>query len=214
MARVLGRIRLSKLTDESTSEERQRNKITQWAQLHDHEIAGWAVDLDVSGSVAPFETREFGSWLRDRSQDWDIVVAWKLDRLGRGLYDVLDLFRWCEENGKSLACVDDPVDLSTEIGKVVATILAAVANMELNTIKLRNKQSADELLRTGRWGGGSMEWGYRPIELDGGGYGYAVDEAVAPIIREVFAKVAARHSVNSVANWLTDSGRSSATARS
>ena len=61
MARVLGRIRLSRLTDESTSAERQRELIEQWSAMHDHEVVGWAEDLDVSGSVDPFDTRALGT---------------------------------------------------------------------------------------------------------------------------------------------------------
>lgn len=61
MARVLGRIRLSRLADESTSEQRQRDLITQWATSRGHDIVGFAVDLDVSGSVSPFETHSSAS---------------------------------------------------------------------------------------------------------------------------------------------------------
>ena len=46
---VLGRIRLSRATDESTSPERQREVMDSWAKSNDHEVVGWAEDLDVSG---------------------------------------------------------------------------------------------------------------------------------------------------------------------
>ncbi len=51
--RVLGRIRLSRMTEESTSAARQREIIEMWAKSNDHEIVGWAEDIDVSGSVDP-----------------------------------------------------------------------------------------------------------------------------------------------------------------
>jgi hypothetical protein len=41
VGKVLGRVRLSRLTDESTSESRQREVIEQWAASHDHEIVAW-----------------------------------------------------------------------------------------------------------------------------------------------------------------------------
>lgn len=53
--RVLGRTRISRSTLESTSIERQREIITSWAETNDHEIVGWAEDVDVSGAVDPFE---------------------------------------------------------------------------------------------------------------------------------------------------------------
>jgi hypothetical protein len=86
--RVLGRLRLSRSTKESTSIERQREIIQQWADANDYTVVGWAEDLDVSGSLDAFETPELGKWLSDRAPEWDIVAAWKLDRLdqiGRSL---------------------------------------------------------------------------------------------------------------------------------
>jgi hypothetical protein len=40
----------------STSIERQREMIMQWADVNGHTVAGFAVDVDVSGSVDPFDT--------------------------------------------------------------------------------------------------------------------------------------------------------------
>ena len=61
--RVLGRLRLSRATEESTSIERQREVIQQWSDMHGHTVVGWATDLDVSGSVDPFDTPQLGDWL-------------------------------------------------------------------------------------------------------------------------------------------------------
>ena len=60
--RVLGRIRLSRMTEESTSAARQREIIEMRAKSNDHEIVGWAEDIDVSGSVDPFDTPQLGPW--------------------------------------------------------------------------------------------------------------------------------------------------------
>ena len=46
MSRVLGRVRLSHDTDESTSVVRQREDLERWAQAHGYEIVGWAQDVD------------------------------------------------------------------------------------------------------------------------------------------------------------------------
>jgi site-specific DNA recombinase len=205
VARVLGRIRLSKLTDESTSEDRQRKLITDYCDNNGHELVGIAVDLDVSGSVSPFETPEFGAWLRD-PESFDIIVSWKLDRLGRGLFDLNDLFRYCRDKGKTLVCTADQIDLSTPIGRAVSTLLAALAEMELENIKTRNAASREHARRNGRYHGGSVEYGYRAVELPGGGYGYAIDETAAAVVRDIFDRVEARQSVNSITNMLTENG--------
>jgi site-specific DNA recombinase len=74
--RVLGRLRLSRSTDESTSIDRQRELITQWADLNDHTVVGWAEDIDVSGSVDPFDTTQLGDWLSSRAPEFDVIVCW------------------------------------------------------------------------------------------------------------------------------------------
>jgi site-specific DNA recombinase len=80
--RVLGRLRLSRSTEESTSIERQREIVQQWADANGHSVVGWAEDIDVSGAVDPFDTPQLGPWLGHRVTEWDILCAWKLDRLG------------------------------------------------------------------------------------------------------------------------------------
>lgn len=116
--RVLGRVRLSRSTDESTSAERQREIIEQWAQLNDHEIVGWAEDIDVSGAVDPWDTPGLGPWLDPvKAAEWDIICAWKLDRLSRRAVSMHKLFGWCEDQGKTLVCISDNIDLSTWVGR-------------------------------------------------------------------------------------------------
>ena len=55
MARLLAHIRLSDLTDETTSPERQKKEIEGYAR-RDDTIVAWTEDLDVSGSITR-ETR-------------------------------------------------------------------------------------------------------------------------------------------------------------
>ena len=45
--------------------ERQRSSIQKYAAAYEHEIVGWAEDLDVSGAVSPFERKNLGGWLTD-----------------------------------------------------------------------------------------------------------------------------------------------------
>jgi hypothetical protein len=61
--RLLGIVRLSDGTGETTSPEWQRGKITGYASLHGHTLVAEAEDLDVSGSVSPFK-RADPCWCR------------------------------------------------------------------------------------------------------------------------------------------------------
>jgi hypothetical protein len=57
LKRILGVVRLSQLTDDSSSPHRQREAIEYWADSPhvEGEIIGWAEDLDVSGGLSPFK---------------------------------------------------------------------------------------------------------------------------------------------------------------
>lgn len=87
--RVLGRIRLSRYQgqeDVTTSPDRQRHAIEQWAAANGHEVIGWATDLDVGRSVDPIAAPDLGKWFSEpeRVGSWDIIAAYRLDRLATG----------------------------------------------------------------------------------------------------------------------------------
>lgn len=197
MARVLGRIRLSRVTDESTSAVRQREIITGWAKSNDHEIVGWAEDLDVSGSVDPFQAPALGRWL-ERPDDWDILCAWKLDRLGRRAIQLNKLFGWTLENRKTLVCVSDNIDLSTWVGRLVASVIAGVAEGELEAISERNRASRRKLLESGRWTGGGVPYGLTPVPAESGGWTLDIDQEQAAVIRRMVSEVVAGSSIEAV----------------
>lgn len=206
MARVLGRVRLSRVTDESTSEDRQRAAVEQWASSNGHTVVGWAVDMDVSGSVSPFEAPALGPWLTDRADEWDVLVAWKLDRVGRGLFDLNALFSYCHRNSKILATTDGKIDLTTAVGRLLASIIAGVAEMELELIQSRTQASQAELRKRGRFHGGTVPMGYKLAPADGGGWVLEVNEDEAPLVREMADRAARHESIRSIAERLNDQG--------
>lgn len=205
--RVLGRIRLSRATDESTSAVRQRELIETWAQTNEHEIVGWAEDLDVSGSVDPFNTPALGPWLTDKLDDWDILVSWKLDRLARRAVPLHRLFGLCEDHEKTLVCISDNIDLSTWVGRLIASVIAGVAEGELEAIRERTRASRRKLRELGRWSGGKTPYGYRAEErTDGPGWHLVPDEYASAIIRDVVNRVLAGESVSSISAGLNADG--------
>ena len=197
--RVLGRIRLSKFTEESTSAARQREIIEQWAAANDHTVVGWAEDIDVSGSVDPFETPGLKPWI-ERAHEWDILCTWKLDRLGRRAIPLNKVFGWILDNGKVLVCVSDNIDLSTWVGRLIANIIAALAEGELEAISERTKASRKKLLELGRWPGGTVPYGFEPYELPDGGWKLRPHQKHSKVVREIAHKVIDGYSVGSVAD--------------
>src|SRR5690606_19202534 len=131
MQRVLGVVRLSRSTEESTSVERQGEAIRKWVDLHSAELAAIAQDVDVSGAVSPFERDGLGLWLTDgRAHEWDTLVAWRLDRISRNARDTLELLEWCQKRGKRIVTISDGIDSGSGAGKLYLQITAALAEAE------------------------------------------------------------------------------------
>jgi DNA invertase Pin-like site-specific DNA recombinase len=190
--RVLGRIRLSRLTEESTSAARQREVIQQWADTHGHELIGWAEDLDISGSVDPFDTPSLGPWLRpDREGEWDTLCVSKLDRLGRNSIKLNKLFGWAVEHGKTVVSCSEGIDLGTPVGRLIANVIAFLAEGELEAIRERTKASRRKLLESGRWAGGNPQFGYKAVQMPGGGWRLEPDLDQVAVLKQMIADVIA-----------------------
>jgi DNA invertase Pin-like site-specific DNA recombinase len=165
---------------------RQREIIEQWAAAQGHTVVGWAEDLDVSGSVDPFDTPAFGPWLNHRAEEWDIVCAWKLDRLGRNAIQLSRLFGWALDHGKTVVSASESIDLSTWVGRLVANVIAGVAEGELEAIRERQRASRSKLRQIGRWPGGKPPYGYRAVpNEDQPGYRLDIDEDAKAVVRRI-----------------------------
>lgn len=203
--RVLGRVRLSRSTEESTSVARQRELIQNWARDNGHEVVAWAEDVDVSGSVSPFEAPALGPYLREPGiHEWDIMCAWKLDRLARNAINMHKLFGWIQDNDKQLVCVSDNIDLSTWVGRLVASVIAGVAEGELEAIRERQLASKRKLREIGRWDGGRIPYGWRKLPLDHGGFTLEHDPKTFPVLRRIIDSFIAGDTGGKIATDLTE----------
>ena len=64
-----------------------------------------------------------------------VVVA--IDRLGRNTIDVLTTVEFLKEKGASVVSMREGFDLASPAGKLMLTMLAAVAELERENIKVR-----------------------------------------------------------------------------
>ncbi|MBS2537088.1 recombinase family protein [Catenulispora sp. NF23] len=165
--------RISQLTDESVSIQRQVKSGEAYALARQWSVVGYVRDEDVSATkVPPFDRPDLKTWL-DRPDDWDVLIFWKLDRIIRSPMDLTDMIRWCEAHGKSLVFVEDNFDLSTPMGQAMAYIAAVLgqvpfAKMEAQRISERKVAANKELRTTNRWFVGRAPYGFRSVEASDG----------------------------------------------
>ena len=187
--------------------ERQRELITNWAKDNGHEVVAWAEDGDVSGSVSPFDAPELGQYLsEDGREGWDILVAWKLDRLARNSINLSKLFIWIQENDKQLVCVSEHIDLSDWSGQMLANIIAGLAQGELEAITERALAGKRQLRKTGRFQGGVTPYGYRAVDREGGGKELIKDPEQQKVLQWIYEQALLNRPLSHIAQDLENQG--------
>lgn len=185
------------------------DQIEMFARLGDHELVSITerdYDLNISGSVSPFDRPGLGPWLKDDRLDrWDGLCAAKLDRLTRSLFDFVMLVWWLEARGKTLICIDPMLDLSTQAGRAFALITATFAQFERETIAARVRDAWHQLRENGKYGGGQVPFGYRPVKA-GKQWEYQPDWVYGPVVAEMFNRYSRSESIGGITRWLNDSG--------
>ena len=90
----------------------------------------------ITGSTRISRRPEFEK-LRERLRQGDILVVWKMDRLGRSILDLIDTVFDLLERGVTVRSITDAVDSSTPMGRALIELLASVAELERENIRER-----------------------------------------------------------------------------
>lgn len=75
-----------------------------------------------------------------KSREGDTILASKLDRLGRNTADMINIIDSLHKRGVSVRFLDDGISTEGSMGKMVVTILAAVAQAERERILERTNE--------------------------------------------------------------------------
>lgn len=185
--RFVGYVRVS--TDEQArsglSLQAQRERLTAWATAFGHDLVEIVADEGESAKSLDRPGMQRVLQMVDRKQV-DGVVAAKLDRLTRSTRDLLDTIERCERRKVALASVSESLDTSTACGRLLVTVLGAMAQMEREQTAERTAAALGAKRRQGRRYCRHAPFGYR---FDDGGCMVEVDaeqrilDAVADIMQ-------------------------------
>src|SRR3954463_9510942 len=84
----------------------------------------------------------------------DELVVTRLDRLGRGTRDVLNIVHECDQRQAFVTVLDPHVATRGEAGRIVMTVLGMVAQMERRFIKERQREGIERAKADGVYRGG------------------------------------------------------------
>lgn len=112
----------------------QRSAIVRWAEYKGVTVAEWHLDEDQSGGTQerPGLERAVARCLAGETGG---IVSWKIDRFSRNTEGGLRDLKRLQAAGARLAFVTEDIDTSGGMGKFVYTIMLAMAELALETIK-------------------------------------------------------------------------------
>ena len=83
----------------------------------------------------------------------DILVVWKLDRLGRSLKDLLEIVSGLQNRGVELVSLKESIDTTSSTGKLIFSIFGALAEYEKDIIRERTMAGLNSARARGIVGG-------------------------------------------------------------
>ena len=197
--KVAGYIRVS--TEEQAREgyglAAQEQSIRAYCQAQGWELVEVYADAGRSGKS--MKGREELARLLGDAQDerFQRVIFWKLDRLGRNLRDLLDICDQLERLNVGIVSVQEAIDTGTATGRMIRSVLGALAEFERETIVDRIKAGLAEKARQGELVG-PLPLGYQRDESGA----VTVDQAIAPLVCEAFQRYATgEYSLREMAQW-------------
>lgn len=140
----------------------QKEKIESYCKCFGHELVEIFAEV---GSGKKSETRpKFNQALDTVKNKAEGLIVAKLDRLARNTRDVLTVVEdVLAPDNKHLIILDLNVDTSTPTGKMILTVMASVATLELETIKERCATGKKAKKELGGYVGGRVPYGFDSI---------------------------------------------------
>ncbi len=182
----------------------QKARMKAYADYNDYEIVSTYEDAGKSGKS--IEGRlEFNRMMEDIKSGKDgvsFVLVFKLSRFGRNAADVLSTLQVMQDFGVNLICVEDGIDSSKDAGKLMISVLSAVAEIERENIRVQTMEGRIQKAREGKWNGGFAPYGYQLIDGK-----LQINEEEAEAIRVIFDQyVHTDIGANGVAKYLENHG--------
>lgn len=155
--------------------EKQVERCAAWCKAKDWELAGTYADAAASG--ASQEGRpQLEEALLHATKNRAALVCYSLDRLARNTREAIQISERLSKGGAELAILRETVDTSTPTGRLLFTILAALAQLQREQGAERTSQAMRSHIRKGRKMSSQPPYGFsNGTEADESGFKLLVE---------------------------------------
>ena len=136
-------------TSNGQSPEMQTRELREYCERRGWDVAGEYVDAGFSGTKD--RRPELDRLMADaHKRRFDAVIVWKFDRFARSVSHLLRALETFQALGVNFVSLSESLDTSTPAGKMVFTVLGAVAELERSLIVERVKAGLRNARAKGR----------------------------------------------------------------
>ena len=124
---------------EGFSLQEQRERLESFCKFKGYEIIDYYEDAGISAKTGNYRP-EFERLKNDiKAKKVNTIVALKLDRITRSIYDWENLMTFLDENDAYLDCVNDDINTTSANGKMISRLLMSVSQNEIERTSERTK---------------------------------------------------------------------------
>ena len=127
----------------------QKKRLEDYCNAMGYQIYGYYEDAGISAKTGN-KRPEFERMLEDGKKGlFNTVLALKLDRVSRSVFDMERINKYIDDNNLSLICLYDQYDTSTANGRMIQRIMTSVAQNEIERTSERTKIGMDGACKVG-----------------------------------------------------------------
>lgn len=127
----------------------QKERLEMFCKFKNYEIVDYYEDAGISAKTGNYRP-EFERLKEDiKAKKVNTIVALKLDRITRSIYDWENLMTFLDENDAYLDCVNDEINTTNANGKMISRLLMSVSQNEIERTSERTKIGLAGAIKSG-----------------------------------------------------------------